>query len=124
MRNYATYALFCLFCFQCKKAETIAILAIPCDCKDLPIQANYIFSGKGIIRFPNTPKESYGIGLLPLTDSPNYTTICTDSTFIRLIKIKKITDSTTVSFRGGVVDGKTNCRTSPSLRIFSLEKAP
>ena len=117
-----------LFGLQCTKTETITALALPCDCKDLPMI--YEYKGlEGIIRFPRKPSEPYGILIPKLSngEASNYFGICTDSVSMSLIKTNKITDSTVVSFNGGGINtaGTNNeiaCAHLGAFRITNLVK--
>ncbi|MFC3809377.1 hypothetical protein [Lacihabitans lacunae] len=123
MRTVKFILLFILTGVSCKKTEIITQTLIPCDCKGLPIIIERK-GVKGIIMFPNNPKDSYGI-LIPEFgggDISPYFSVCNDSIFTNLIKIKKIADSTIVKVDGGVIDRDAPCPNKMAFRISNLEK--
>jgi hypothetical protein len=97
-----------------------------CDCKGLPTSVAYQ-NTEGLVVFPNGIYDSFSISAtLPgaLATPPPYA-ICNDSTFVNLVRINKLADSTLVVFDGAIINQKVKCLGNASgiaLRITKLKK--
>lgn len=79
---------------------------LPCDCEQRPITQN-LPNLKGRLLHPTKTNQTYRIRFI-IDSNPELQPIrvvCMDSSFIRQVLDKQLSDSSMIQFTGGVVDG-------------------